>query len=250
MQAMGRKHAKAAAMGVAISPERGVIQIATTTAHAQNATPPNTEQVPVMVLAGLGVAALLVNIGRALPQLHKALAQNVHHRNIQTPPMCGYVLRGMAAMLVNIGRMPPQQQKALAQHVLEENIQPLPTCCFVQHAQAVTQRKHPLEFAAAPKTRESVYAKQATPQMMPLLSFTGPNHVGHACRDITKHSRAMVLVQVGVIAVRVHIGSGHAQRRKVFAQHAPPENTRPPNPMMQRCANHARQRRVPILHKR
>ena len=123
MQAMGRKHAKAAAMKIALGFERAVIQIATTIASAQDAPTHNTKRVPMMVLARPGVDAMLVLIGRALPQQQKALAQNVLEENIQPLPTCCSVLRGMAAMLVNIGRGPASRPRVPAQHVQVDNIQ-------------------------------------------------------------------------------------------------------------------------------
>ena len=82
---------------------------ATTSANATYAPPPNTEQVQVMVLARLGVAATLVHIGWEQAQLQKARAKRAPWENIQALPMCWPVLRGVAVMLVHIGREQAQQ---------------------------------------------------------------------------------------------------------------------------------------------
>ena len=76
---------------------------ATTSANATYAPAHNTKRVLVMVLARLGVAAMLVHIGREQAQKQKALAQHAPEENIQAPTMRWPVLRGVVAKLVHIG---------------------------------------------------------------------------------------------------------------------------------------------------
>ena len=56
-----------------------------------------------------------------------ARAPNAPEKHIHNLPMV-LVRLGVAAMLVHIGKGPAQVQKAGAQHALRDNIRPLPMC--------------------------------------------------------------------------------------------------------------------------